>query len=332
VPDTPPEDPTGQPPSTPASRYGRGARKSDPPADPSQRTPGGANLPAPYGPPAPPPGYGPPGYGPPPQGYGPPGYGPPAPAYGQPPVPVYTAPPPGERPRRPRDRRRGRFRRRLVALLVVIVAIWLALKSCSGPHGPGIGSLNDTPGGPVTSVPGGPVIHTNGPSAGDVPAEDLANRAKKAAQAAASYHLKGNADLSSTGPITVDLTLTGDQASGTIAANGHTIQVSRDKLTYRYRPAGSANWVAGDTADLPGSGPLNLRPLLDAGHWIVELIPTPEAATAAAVPEKLGDRMVTRIRLRGGEYLYVAATGTPYPVKLSNPDGPNPNLTFDGWR
>jgi hypothetical protein len=213
--------------------------------------------------------------------------------------------------------------------------VWLLMRACGGSHpglgGPGLGS--GTGGGPITTIPGGPVIHTSGANPSDVPGEDLAGRARTAALAAHAYHLAGTVDLTATGPITVDLTLAEHTTTGHLTVGGATVEVRRTGLKIENRPAGAATWTESDTARLPNGDSISLPPLLDAEHWLIELIPTPEAATASAKPERLTPTgpLVTRIRLRGGHYLYVAATGTPYPAKLSNPDGPNPNLTFDRW-
>jgi hypothetical protein len=183
-------------------------------------------------------------------------------------------------------------------------------------------------GPPISTIPGGPVISTTAADPSDVPAEDRTAQARTAAHDASAYRLTGDVDLVSTGPITVDLRLSGDNADGRISQDGGTVEVQRRGLDYRSRVAGAGAWTDGDTARFPNGDTVSLPPLTDAGHWITELIPTPEAATMSPKPERQDGRQVTRIRLRGGTYLYVAATGTPYPVKLAQPDGQYPNLHF----
>ena len=300
VPDTPPGPAPGQPPYRPQPIFGKTPR---PPAAAAQ----------------------------------------PAPGYPAPPIqaPPVQAPPPPDEPRwyrawkerraARRAQRRRIWRGRLIKLGILIVVGWLLLRSC-GPHEPGLLDIRPAPSGPVTSIPGGPVIHTSAADPSDVPAEDLTKRVRAAALDATSYRLRGAVDLSATGPITVDLTLGSDSADGRITKDGSTLEVRRRGLTVSSRAPGAAIWTEGDIATLPNGDALGLRPLLDGGHWITELIPTPESSTASPKTEQQGGRTVTRIRLRGGEFLYVAATGTPYPVKLSQPDQQYPDLTFDGWR
>jgi hypothetical protein len=291
-------------------------------------------------------GYGPPagaGYsGEPRRPANPPPSYPAGPVFGRPPAgspaagsapPRELEPPPPTLWRWWRDRRRKRgptWRGRLVKLGILLIAAWLVLRACADK--PNLLDVRPAPTGPVTSIPGGPTISSSATDPSDVPAEDLTSRARRAAQDASTYTLRGEVDLSATGPITVDLTLTSDGADGEITKDGSTLEVRRRGLTVSSRAPGAASWTEGDLAKLPNGDSIGLRPLLDGGHWITELIPTPESATASPKQEQQGGRTVIRIKLRGGRYLYVNATGTPYPVKLTQPDAQYPNLTFSGWR
>jgi hypothetical protein len=281
-------------------------------------------------------GYGPPagaGYPGAPRPAGPPPNYPPGPVFGRPPEQPAITPPSWweeRRERRLRQRRPSTWRGTLVKLAILLVAVWLVLRSCDDK--PNLLDVRPAPPpGPITSVPGGPVVSTSAADPSEVPAEELTQRARTAAMDAASYRLRGDVDLTSTGPITLDLTLAEDRTDGRVTKDGATIEVQRRGLAVQSRVPGG-RWVEGDIAELPNGDSIGLRPLLDAGHWITELIPTPEASTASPKTEQQGGRTVTRIRLRGGSHLYVSATGTPYPVKLTRPDAKYPNLTFDSWR
>ena len=220
--------------------------------------------------------------------------------------------------------------RRLVTLVAVfVVGGFLLDRACGGPP-PVRGSYGDQPSTTASTS------STPNPDAGNVPAEEQARAALKAARAARAFQLTGRADLIETGPVDVALTMSQSDALGQLTVDGTRVRVRRSGMTIWTRPADqpTARWTQSTDLTTATGRTVNLYPLTDTGQWLDLLIPSPEGATARPKPERLPGVgfPVTRIRLRDGQLVYLPTTGTPWPARVVRP-APNPiTLDLTGWQ
>src|SRR5262249_8829446 len=109
--------------------------------------------------------------------------------------------------------------RRLMALVAVcVVGGFLLDRACGGPP-PVRGSYGDQPSTTASTS------STPNPDAGNVPAEEQARAALKAARAARAFQLTGRADLIETGPVDVALTMSQSDALGQLTVDGTRVRV-----------------------------------------------------------------------------------------------------------
>lgn len=172
-----------------------------------------------------------------------------------------------------------------------------------------------------------------------VPARQALAAAVRAARQATSLHVEGK--LSS---LTLNLTLArGKGAKGSVTQNGLAFNLVRvggkvyiqgsDAFWRHYAPSAAGllhgRWIAGPV----GKGRFaELAPLTDAAR----LFALVEASHGRLVNRGLttyDGQKVAEIRdTSDGSRLYVAATGTPYPVALvGGRKHPNDELSFDDW-
>jgi hypothetical protein len=229
---------------------------------------------------------------------------------------------------------RRRPLRRLVALAaVVVLGGFLLDRACAGPP-----PLRGVPGAqqPLPQASSPSVQNSQDPDAGNVPAEELATRARIAARDARAFELTGRADLPETGPVDVALSLSQSLAAGQLTVDGTRVRVRRSGMTISTRPADqpTARWTQSADLTTATGRTVNLYPLTDRSQWLDLLIPSPEGATARPKPERLpgGGAPVTRVRLRDGQLVYLPSTGTPWPARVVR-SGPYPmTLDLTGWQ
>ena len=178
----------------------------------------------------------------------------------------------------------------------------------------------------ATSASGG----TSASAAETRPASDIAAEAAAALATAGSVHVQGTA--ASEGVDALDLRLHGDDVSGSVTMGGQTMQIVQAAGT-TYVQADAAFWTANGV-------PAEAVSLVD-GVWV--LLPADAGAdfspvNLAGIAELLRpladpalDQEVTTSQLNGqdvlvltqadGSTLHVAATGTPYPLQVTDPEG-----------
>jgi hypothetical protein len=220
-----------------------------------------------------------------------------------------------------------------VLAAAVVLGGFLLNRACAGPA-----PLRDVPGAqqPLPQAGTPSVQNSQDPDAGNVPAEDVATRARTAARAARAFQLTGRADLPAAGPVDVALSLSRSDATGQLTVDGTPVRVRRSGMTIWTRPADqpTARWTQSADLTTATGRTVNLYPLTDSGQWLDLLIPSPEGATARPKPERLpgGGPPVTRVHLRDGQLVYLPTTGTPWPARVVRP-GPYPmTLDLTGWQ
>jgi hypothetical protein len=162
------------------------------------------------------------------------------------------------------------------------------------------------------------------------PASDIAAEAADALETAGSVHVQGAA--ASEGVDALDLRLHGDDVSGSITMGGQTMQILQAAGT-TYVQADAEFWTANGV-------PVEAVSLVD-GVWV--LLPADAGADFSpvslsgiageirALADPALDQDVTTDQLDGqdvlvltqadGSTLHVAATGSPYPLQVTDPAG-----------
>jgi hypothetical protein len=211
----------------------------------------------------------------------------------------------------------------LLAGVVLVLLGWLAQQASR------LTTNGEPP--PGRSLPAAPTLAPDTTLPGAEPAEDLAARARASAAAARSVHLAGTADLPGTGPVTVALTLTSRDASGTVTVGDRHYEVVRVGSQLWTRPVTGGAWTAGDQVET-GSGPVSLFGVTDRSRWLAVVVASPEGATAAAVTEQLDGATVRRVLLRDGSMMWVLADpARPYPVRLDGTPAHPARLRLSEW-
>lgn len=232
----------------------------------------------------------------------------------------------GMRRSRSRSGDRPRWGRRILLAVVVlgIAAYFVSQIDFGTPQVVHLPSQSAKP-APTTSAD--PTV-----SAG-VPADDYVETARDVAQNAKSVHLAGTADIDG-GQVEVDLTLTSDDASGTVTVAGTAVEVRRVGTSIWTRPAGRSGdggWVEGDQIDT-ADGTVSLFDVTDRSTWYELVFPSPEGATASATPQTLDGQSVRLVQLRDNSRLYLLADeSAPYPVKQTGAVANPSELTFTDW-
>lgn len=167
--------------------------------------------------------------------------------------------------------------------------------------------------------------------------------AVRSARQASSVHVSGKVESGST-PVTLDLTLArGKGAKGTVTENGlsfNLVQVGgkvyiqgSDAFWKHYAPS-TAGLLHGRWISVPASNPrfAELAPLTSAS----KLFALVESSHGRLVNHGLttydGQKTAEIYDTSDGSKLYVAATGTPYPVALvGGRRHPQDQLRFDSW-
>ncbi len=167
--------------------------------------------------------------------------------------------------------------------------------------------------------------------------------AKAAAAGAATVHVAGSI-VSEGEPISLDMELVaGKGGRGRIALAGLAAElVDVDRSLYidgspslysRFAGAADVHALRGKWLKGPAErGPLrSLASFTDMGTMIGILLSGHGALTAAGTRTIAGRRAVGVTDLARGGTLYVAATGTPYPLELVERAGAGGRIVFDRW-
>ncbi len=203
-----------------------------------------------------------------------------------------------------------------VVALIVVLAATLAGCGDSAPQGNGVASRT--------------------------PAE-IADAATSAAAGAATVHVAGSI-VSEGEPISLDMELVaGKGGRGRIALAGlaaELIDVDRSlyvngspSLYGRFAGPADAHALQGRWLKGPAErGPLRpLASFTDMGRMIGMLLSGHGALTAAGTRTIDGRRAVGVTDMARGGMLYVAATGTPYPLEIVERAGAGGRIVFDRW-
>jgi hypothetical protein len=216
-------------------------------------------------------------------------------------------------------------RRWVLLAVVVLLLVWWLAQQCNGWTTSGSGPTSGR------SLPPGPTLVPDSTLPAAVPAEGLAARARDSATAARSVHLTGTAELPGTGTVTVALTLTTRDATGTVTVGGRQYEVIRVGSQIWTRPATGGAWTSGDEVQTD-AGPASLFGVTDRARWLAVLVPSPEGATAAPATEQVDGATVRRVLLRDGSLMYVLADPQrPYPVRLDGTPTHPARLRLSGW-
>jgi hypothetical protein len=175
------------------------------------------------------------------------------------------------------------------------------------------------------------------------PAEILA-AAKSAATTATAVHIAGSIQEGAT-PLTLDLHLVAAKGgSGHMSENGVGFDIVRvgDKAYIRgsnafYKKFAGASaaqllqgkWLVGSAATGRFAA---LTPLTDLHAFFTGALGRHDKLTKGAVTTVNGQKVVALKDGANGGTLYVATTGTPYPVELVSPgNGKEGKVAFDQW-
>jgi hypothetical protein len=173
--------------------------------------------------------------------------------------------------------------------------------------------------------------------------EQIVAAAKTAAQGAASVHVAGSI-ISENKPISLDMELAaGKGAKGHIALEGLGIDVIA--LEHAFYLNGSAAFyrhIAGPTAAQllqgkwlkapTGSGEFaSLAQLTNLADLLNSALTNHGPLKSAGTTTISGQKAVAVTDTSKGGTLYVAATGTPYPLRISKTGSNAGRITFDRW-
>jgi hypothetical protein len=189
---------------------------------------------------------------------------------------------------------------------------------------------------------GGGGSSSNGVAA-KTPAEILA-AAKSAATTASAVHIAGSIQEGAT-PLTLDLHLVAAKGgSGHMSENGVGFDIVRvgNKAYIRgseafYKQFGGASaaqllkgkWLVGSATSGRFSA---LTPLTDLQAFFTGALAGHHTLTKGAETTANGQKVIALKDGANGGTLYVATTGTPYPVELVSPgNGKQGKVTFDQW-
>ncbi|MFI5099982.1 MAG: hypothetical protein ACHQE5_05650 [Actinomycetes bacterium] len=217
--------------------------------------------------------------------------------------------------------RAGRYRGTVLAALLVLAGPVLA--ACTGGSGPG-GSPSAT--------------RTGANGVQDLTAQQILDRSKAAAKSASWVHVTGTQDGT-----TLDLTIGKDTATGSVTEGGLTAQllavggttyIKGDKAFWdNASGVGSGDvlagkWVvAGSTKGMDTSG---LDQFTDVGR-MVDTVLAPTGTLSKSGVSTVDGQSVVGVRDSGGQTLYVALTGPPYPVQIQPKDPTTDPPTFSDW-
>lgn len=167
--------------------------------------------------------------------------------------------------------------------------------------------------------------------------------AKKAASAASSLHVSGSIKSSGTA-ITLDLSLaTGKGATGSMTTNGLEFSLIRIGSTVyikgstafmkHYAGAAAASMLKGEWLKASGtSGQLaSLTPLTSPAALFGAIGASHGKLVNDGVTTYRGQQVVEIRDTSDNSKIYVAASGTPYPVALAGPTKSAGSITFGDW-
>lgn len=173
--------------------------------------------------------------------------------------------------------------------------------------------------------------------------EQVVAAAKTAAAGAASVHVSGSI-ISESKPISLDMELVaGKGAKGRITLEGlsidvvaleHAFYLNGSSAFYRH-VAGSAaaQLLQGKWLKAPANSGnfASLGQLTNLGDLVNSALASHGALTSAGTSTVGGQKAVAVKDPGNGGTLYVAATGTPYPLQISKAGADPVKITFDRW-
>lgn len=205
----------------------------------------------------------------------------------------------------------SRVRRRLPALALAAVTALVA-------------------GGVLTACSGGSKLNGEQSKTGNQVAQDAVN----ALRHASSAHMIGNATINKA-PVTFDLTFRGNDTKGEISTNGTTFQVVKigDQAYVKGSKQTYTALAGAKVADIIGGRWLLLSGNQAASYTSITLSNITSSLNSSTWAKSVtqtkfdGKKVVVITSTKDGSQVYVANTGTPYPLKGQG------KTTADGtWR
>ncbi len=210
------------------------------------------------------------------------------------------------------------MRARLLSLAGALLLVVGAVAGCGGSSSSGNGVASKTP-------------------------EQMLSAAKSAADGAASVHLAGSI-VNEGKPISIDIELlAGKGGKGRITLEGLAIQlirvekavyISGSEAFYRHiAGAAAAQLLQGKWLKAPENGGnfSSLASLTELGKLIDTALAGHGTLRKGAETTIAGRKVVGLEDVSNGGTLYIAATGTPYPVEVVKRGGSGGSIVFDRW-